>query len=395
MKKIITIFIALLCVACQTITDSERLIDMPPVSVLTKDKPHLLVDFSAFRCVNCPLANEEAHRLQTLYKEALVVVEMHAPMCPLTQGAYDYTCPEADTYFEYLGGAVTSPLPTGNIDFLAKDEEYLIDRSLWATQMTERIKDTASMTLALNVSYDASSRDVTIKTNISDYTGTGNCDYSVLLWLVEDSIIGPQLMPDNSTDMNYVHNHVLRHAINGAWGARQTLPVQPAYETAYQLPEDYDPQHSYIVAVIIDSQTKAVYTVDKSDYLQGETVLVEVTGYGEIPAEGLTLTLSEPESDPLTGQKRFSLDGLVELSGGELLVTISRSEAGLNDEFCCGSVCTAGNKEISETRTFAVKDGYALWYLHYTPEPNSEVTCTYTFTAGSASTTLIVNYLNK
>ena len=38
------------------------------------------------------------------------------------------------------------------------------------------------------------------------------------LWLVEDSIVAPQMFPNNKVEKEYVHNHVFRDPINGDWG---------------------------------------------------------------------------------------------------------------------------------------------------------------------------------
>ena len=41
--------------------------------------------------------------------------------------------------------------------------------------------------------------------------------------VLEDGITAMQLMPDGSANREYVHNHVLRTAVNGAWGESFTI----------------------------------------------------------------------------------------------------------------------------------------------------------------------------
>lgn len=43
------------------------------------------------------------------------------------------------------------------------------------------------------------------------------------LWLVENNITAIQQLPNNDVQSNYVHNHVLRDAINGAMGEEVSL----------------------------------------------------------------------------------------------------------------------------------------------------------------------------
>ncbi len=63
-------------------------------------------------------------------------------------------------------------------------------------------------------------------------------------------------------------------------------------------------------------------------------LVVSVNGYGEIPAGGMELTLTEAEEDIMSGKMRMETAGPL-LCSGELTVTISRSNTGLADEFCC------------------------------------------------------------
>ena len=82
-------------------------------------------------------------------------------------------------------------------------------------------------------------------------------------------------------------------------------------------------------------------------------LIVSVQGHGEIPAEGLELTITEGEQDILSGKYQMSIYGNL-LSTTPLTVTITRSAANLDDEFCCSERCTPGNQQSTET-------------LYYTP----------------------------
>lgn len=120
-------------------------------------------------------------------------------------------------------------------------------------------------------------------------------------------------------------------------------------------------------------------------------LIVSVNGYGEIPAEGMYIELAEPEQDILTGALRYKVDGSL-ISTNPLTVTITRSETNIADEFCCAGECTAGNGEISEEIHFNT-NGLTNWFIHYTPASNSDITVTYTFSDGTDSRTLTVNYV--
>ena len=118
---------------------------------------------------------------------------------------------------------------------------------------------------------------------------------------------------------------------------------------------------------------------------------VNVEGFGEIPTEGLEITVSEVQEDILTGDPVMEVNGTL-LANGSLSVQISRSNTGLTDQFCCGQ-CMNGNGEQTQSLNFS-PSGVVKWYAHYTPTENSYETITYTFTEGTESLPLTVHYNN-
>ena len=109
-------------------------------------------------------------------------------------------------------------------------------------------------------------------------------------------------------------------------------------------------------------------------------LILNLTGYGEVDEQGVDTTLTQAVIDPLSGELRMQLEGTL-LTDQPLTVTITRSQAGITDEFCCAGQCTFGNREMAETLLFAPK-GVASWYVHYVPESDSDTQITYTFSDG-------------
>lgn len=120
-------------------------------------------------------------------------------------------------------------------------------------------------------------------------------------------------------------------------------------------------------------------------------LIINVAGFGEIPAEGMRIEMTEAEEDPLTGKMVMELNGTL-LCNTELNVSITRSESGLSDEFCCAGDCRMGNGETTEQLSYT-PEGMATWFAHYNPAPNSDVTVNFVFSDGSDSRTLTVHYL--
>ena len=122
-------------------------------------------------------------------------------------------------------------------------------------------------------------------------------------------------------------------------------------------------------------------------------LLVSVDKFGDLEQEGMSITISEAELDPLSGKTLMTLSGFVYSESGQMTVTLTRSTTGLEDEFCCGQQCTVGNKELTETKTFRLSDdNSANWYMHYYPQPDTEVRYQISFSNGSETKTLNVDF---
>ena len=86
------------------------------------------------------------------------------------------------------------------------------------TDWTKAVKDELAKVAPLNIMAraDLSGDDIHITVTL---TGTdGNTNGKLQVWLLEDGITALQMMPDGSTNRDYVHNHVLRTPVNGTWG---------------------------------------------------------------------------------------------------------------------------------------------------------------------------------
>ncbi len=75
------------------------------------------------------------------------------------------------------------------------------------------------------------------------------------LWLTEDNVKAFQLMPDGTRNDDYIHQHVLRLAINGLWGEPISVHegesvITQTYEI--EVPEDWKINDLAIVAFVYD-----------------------------------------------------------------------------------------------------------------------------------------------
>ena len=255
------IVLCIVAVACEVINpdntivfDSETIIPPKDTTNTEPTKPShirtaLLVDFSGWKCVNCPDAAEHAHELLSIYGQQLVVLEAHPAANKLTASnkpEYDYTCPAADTLYKTLGGTNVTPLPIGTVNMKANnDGAFLMNVVDWASAVQTAVKQYHSADIHLRIGEQDS-----IICNIYNWSAqTLAC--SLYVWLTEDSIVSAQYFPD-STTTQYVRHHLLRDAISSPNGDPLTLPAEENVTRTflYTLPDKVVPEHCHIVAAL-------------------------------------------------------------------------------------------------------------------------------------------------
>ena len=124
--------------------------------------------------------------------------------------------------------------------------------------------------------------------------------------------------------------------------------------------------------------------------LNAQAIVVEVDGQGELTEEGMEFSVNEASIDPLSGLPVMSITGTL-ISNGALTVNITRSNAGITDEFCCAGQCKTGNGETTEILNYT-PEGLSDWFIHYNPAAGSNETITYTFSEGAESLTMTVHF---
>lgn len=245
----------LLFSACEVIPGDERdqVIFTPTDSSAVK-RTSLLIEYSGWKCVNCPTAAEEAHRLKEQYGEQLVVVVMHPESNPNTRHnnkpALNYTCPEADSIYIMMGGTNTTPFPTGNLN-LVKDEEkgYFNDYDKWATLVSQAYSTPRPILMNQEVSGIADSKEITVTVDITN-VDTKALEATLQVWLTEDSVMGRQDGAPNPK--NYAHNHLMRASISPIWGNKLMIDAHSTEQMIYQytLPEKVVNKNCNIVSLV-------------------------------------------------------------------------------------------------------------------------------------------------
>ena len=117
------------------------------------------------------------------------------------------------------------------------------------TYVTNKLQQEPSLLLKASCAYDEASRNVDITVNAE---GLADVNGNLQVWLVEDGITSFQLMPDGSSNPNYVHNHVFRATVNDRSGDPISLSLgEPVTRTfTYQLDAEWVAENMSVVAFV-------------------------------------------------------------------------------------------------------------------------------------------------
>lgn len=262
-KRSLFIFATVLTLcSCEVIDENARFLPLPEAG---QTRTHVLLEYTGFRCVNCPAAAETANALKDIYGERLIVVALHPASNPFTQGKYDYTCPAADSCYQFMGGTETTPFPTGNIDILPIGGSYFIAPTEWASRINKLITDSVAPNIkTVEAEYISASREIHVTCSVPDITHA--CRLAV--WLTEDSVAGVQAMPDGTVNKEYHHRHLLRAtAFDSPWGIAL---AQNSASAVIAMPEGCNIRKCSLVVLLLDANDYHILNgyETKMDYIE-------------------------------------------------------------------------------------------------------------------------------
>ena len=251
----------LLLAACDNISEDERLVYVEPElakpveydTVPDPQKPEptqrvvLLEDFTGQKCANCPKGTEIIEQLTDSLGDVFVAVGIHCGPLGVHPTAKVIGL-ATDLGEEYYDHWKLEYQPVGLVN-----RHGAVNYTNWVAEVKKELARTAPMRLTATATYGMTGdMDITIQATGTAGTTTGKLQ----VWLLEDSIVATQLMPDNTRKQNYVHNHVLRQAVNGPWGDDVTVTEGKETVCYYTLKpeEEWRREQLSIVAFVYDGE---------------------------------------------------------------------------------------------------------------------------------------------
>ena len=247
--------------ACSNIDEDERLIYVAPAEV---QQAVLIEDFTGQACVNCPAATAQIHELQQTYgEENIIAVAIHSgPFAHRRSNMgndflSDLGTTQGDDYYTHWG---IEAQPGVKINRGAP----IYDTKQYAAAIAAEMKKTAPEYIQ-NISVGLTSDDQ-ISVEVIPSVMANNTEMRLQVWIVEDGINAEggnskyvQLLPDNKSDVNYVHNHVFRASMtNDLYG--DGFSKQSSYKMKR---EDYWNAKNLSVVVFLWTEKEGVLEVKR------------------------------------------------------------------------------------------------------------------------------------
>lgn len=205
------------------------------------------------RCSNCPTADAT---LAAIHNENVVVVSINHPTgqgIPFP-GEPDMRTDGGTAWDQYFG---INAIPAAYIN-RDRTTQYLGEMGNIVSALNTALGQEPTVALEVSAVHGAKV-DITVDLQfLRSYSNP----VTLTAAIVEDSLVYKQLLPDNSVDETYAHNHMLRKVITGFWGRdieangsegealRGSLSFAPA--------EDINLANSHIVVFVSDKNSRRV-----------------------------------------------------------------------------------------------------------------------------------------
>jgi hypothetical protein len=255
-----TFALTFLLVSCDIVTPPYEENEAPPVDTTKFKRNVLLEEYTGARCGNCPRAAELATALHEHYGDRLILMTVHAGGYAKPGGSkytYDFRTPEGNEYDSFFGNSQAGN-PNGMISRVGYPNSHIKNEGAWDGAIQEVMAKPASLSIELDASIDAKKMEISVDYKI-EYNENSSGNDNLVVLIVEDSIIKYQTdYRQHPSDIpDYVHMHILRGSLTGAWGQplnAQGISKGDKFEDklTYKIPADKDwvPKNLSVIAFV-------------------------------------------------------------------------------------------------------------------------------------------------
>lgn len=228
-------------------------------------KKVLLEDYTGVRCINCPAAAQVAHDLQEEYPGRLIVLGVHAGYLAQPVGSFpNFTTEEGDEWYSFFGFDVN---PIGTVNRIPYSGNIGVNSGQWGSAVIAELDKDPVVAIKIFNTYNPDTRALNVQVNMRELVNIGD-DLSLVVCLMEDNIVGKQMTTSGLVE-DYVHRHVFRKSLNGAWGDIVSIDangITSQYDVLVD--EAFDASNCYIIAYVYSNSDKSILQVEEAKIME-------------------------------------------------------------------------------------------------------------------------------
>ncbi len=202
----------------------------------------LVEDYTGHRCPNCPDAARILEDIHDDYCDHIIPIAVHVSFFaePYEPNFPEDFRTETGNVLDDFFGVSSQGLPGGLVNRTVFDGNLVLGRDNWRSAVDAIYAGNPDVNIIIESSYNEN--DQTIKANITlEFLTNISESINLGLYVTEDSITAPQ--QDEAVYVeNYLHRHMLRKGVNGAFGEKilNSAAKGSTFEKSFTIPVDTD-----------------------------------------------------------------------------------------------------------------------------------------------------------
>jgi len=246
----------------------------------------LIEDFTGHTCINCPQASESAEQIVQAHPGRVFVAAIHTgptgmgPLQAVSLPDYptDWTNAqglEIGNFFGTIPGSAFQGNPRGTVNRALWNDQLTVHPTSWPGRTNSFLNaNILKVNLQSHANYYPETRGLFLHTEVDITDASLTNALGLVVYLIQDSMVGDQKMSDNTHNHEYVHREIMRGCIDGqAFG--RTISADDLNENgnyylnySYKLPAQYTASDMHVLIYVYDKTTYEVYQVIKQEFVE-------------------------------------------------------------------------------------------------------------------------------
>jgi len=242
----------------------------------------IIEDFTGHKCVFCPAAAELAYDLHMANPSSVFSVGIHAgpdgigDFQAVSPPDYptDFTNPQGVEIGQYFGendGGFPGN-PRGTVNRVTNSTVFQ-SPAQWTSMTNEIITNNdLKVNLQAQLNYYEATKGAFLHVEVDPLDANVTDDLSIMVYLLEDSLVGDQKMSDNSHNSSYTHRDIHRGNLNNETFGREITSenlvnekylINYSFEVPNQLDGIYNASNMHLLICAFNQTTWEIYQVIK------------------------------------------------------------------------------------------------------------------------------------